>query len=557
MRNPHPQPLPSRGRGEEPRTLQDANKDMTILPPRKLRIGVATALAAAIALLIVLVLWAILAAASDAGGGHSRVDIPHLLRMTAIQAGLTTILSLAVGTALAWALNRLRFRGRELVVGLFAAAIVTPGMVVAFGLLSVWGRNGWINRLSETLFGAGIGNPAFGLTGILLAHVVLDGAFAARIMLARLDAIPVSRLKTGQSLGLSPRQRFMLIDWPALRGTLPGLAAIIFLLAFTSFPIVLLLGGGPANQTLEVAIYAAVRQDFDLAGAVRLAATQIAVCSVVILFASGLAPVPSGFGASAAPRWRDHGPARLLQWLVLILALIGFALPLLAVLADGLRPGIGALLAQPAFWRAAASSLVIGTLSALLTLALALALSLGRSATPRPGLRALLGAPAFAYLAVPAVVLSLGFFLLVRQLGLSTTAAAPVVVIIGNSLLALPFAVATLGPPLDAIARSRGKLIRALGLSGWRQFALVEYPLLGRDIGIMLALAFCFSLGDLGVIALFGTQDFQTLPLLMFRALGSYRSNDAAAIAAILLIGTIAAFVGLPRLFERIAHAAR
>jgi len=44
---------------------------------------------------------------------------------------------------------------------------------------------------------------------------------------------------------------------------------------------------------------------------------------------------------------------------------------------------------------------------------------------------------------------------------------------------------------------------------------------------------------------------------MMFRALGSYRNNDAAAIAAILLIGTIAAFVGLPRLFERIANAAR
>src|SRR5690606_20011240 len=112
-------------------------------------------------------------------------------------------------------------------------------------------------------------------------------------------------------------------------------------------------------------------------------------------------------------------------------------------------------------------------------------------------------------------------------------------------------------PPLDAIMRSRGKLIRSLGLSDWQQFVAIEYPLLGRDIGLMLALAFCFSLGDLGVIALFGTQDFQTLPLLMYRALGSYRSNDAAAIAALLLIFTIAAFVGLPRLVERIAHAPR
>ncbi|WEK04947.1 MAG: hypothetical protein P0Y65_01455 [Candidatus Devosia phytovorans] len=529
---------------------------MLTLPHRPLRIATAISLAAAIAGLIALVLWALVAAATGDSTG-ARVDIPHLLRMTSLQAGLTTILSLLVGAALAWALNRLRFPGRDLVVGLFASAIVTPGMIIAFGLLSIWGRNGWINQLSETLFGFPLGNPAFGLSGILLAHVVLDGAFAARIMLARLDAIPSARLKMGQSLGLNARQRLALLDWPALRGTVPGLAAIIFLLAFTSFPIVLMLGGGPANQTLEVAIYAAVRQDFDLIGAVWLAATQIAVCSLVILAASALAPIPTSFGASTVPRWRDHGLAQALQILVLLLCLIGFVLPLLSVLIEGLSSGLDRILTRPAFWWALLSSVVIGATSALLTLGLTLALALGRAATGSGTLRTLLGMPAFAYLAVPAVVLSLGFFLLVRQLGIAPATAAPFVVILANSLLALPFAMATLGPPLEAIARTRGKLIRSLGLSGWRQFAAVEYPLLGRDIGVMLALSFCFSLGDLGVIALFGTQDFQTLPLMMFRALGSYRSNDAAAIAAILLLGTIAAFVLLPRLFERIANAHR
>jgi thiamine transport system permease protein len=215
------------------------------------------------------------------------------------------------------------------------------------------------------------------------------------------------------------------------------------------------------------------------------------------------------------------------------------------------------LLSQPVFWWSSLSSLVIGAISALLTLLLALLLALGRSATPNGVWRTILGLPAFAYLAVPAVVLSLGFFLLVRHIGISPNIAAPYVVILGNTLLSLPFAMAMLGPPLEAIARTRGKLIRSLGLSGWRQFTAVEYPLLARDIGIALALAFCFSLGDLGVIALFGTQDFQTLPLMMFRAIGAYRNNDAAAIAAVLLMGTIIAFIGLPKLVERIARAAR
>ncbi|HTN64422.1 MAG TPA: hypothetical protein VL147_23165, partial [Devosia sp.] len=486
---------------------------MTTLPPRPFRLAAAGLLALAIAGLITVVLWSIFTTATGAPASGARIDIAHLVRMTSIQAGLTTILSLLVGTALAWALNRLRFPGRDLVVGLFSSAIVTPGLVVAFGLLSIWGRNGWINRAAEALTGHNFGNPAFGLSGILFAHVILDGAFAARILLARLDAIPQPRLKTGQSLALSARQRFALIDWPAMAGTMPGLAAIISLLAFTSFPIVLLLGGGPANQTLEVAIYAAVRQDFDLQGAVLLALTQIAVCSIVILGASALAPVPTSLGHSVAPSWRDSAAARTMQILVLALCTIGFVLPLLSVLVDGLGAGLLQITASASFWRATATSLIIGGLSALLTLGLALILTLGRSATASGPLRTLLGVPSYAYLAVPAVVLSLGFFLAVRSLGIAPAIAAPYVVILGNSLLSLPFAVATLGPPLDAIARTRGKLMRSLGLSGWRQFALIEYPLLGRDIGVTLALAFCFSLGDLGVIALFGTQDFQTLPL--------------------------------------------
>lgn len=529
---------------------------MLTLPQRPFRIAVSAALALAIVGLIAAVLWSILAATTDAGGS-SRVDIPHLLRMTSIQAGLTTVLSLAVGMALAWALNRLRFPGRDLMVGLFASAIVTPGMVVAFGLLSIWGRNGLINQASEAVFGVSLGNPAFGLSGILLAHVILDGAFAARILLSRLDAIPEPKLKVGQSLGLSAIKRFALIDWPAMRTSLPGLGAIIFLLAFTSFPIVLLLGGGPANQTLEVAIYSAVRLDFDLVGAVRLALTQIGVCALVIILASSSTTIVAPHARSTVPRWRDGMGARLLQWSVLFAATVGFALPLLSVLADGVMGGFGRVLVNPTFWAALTTSLAIGSGSALLTLLLALALCLGRAGARSRLIRTLLGTPSFAYLAVPAVVLSLGFFLIVRNFGMKTDIAAPFVVILANSLLSLPFAVATLGPPLDAIARTRGKLIRSLGLSGWQQFSRIEYPLLGRDIGLMLALAFCFSLGDLGVIALFGTQDFQTLPLMMFRALGAYRSNDAAAIAAILLIGTIIAFVGLPRIFERLSHAAR
>jgi thiamine transport system permease protein len=515
------------------------------IPKRPLRLLAGAVIAAAITALIVTLFVSILAAATtEAGGGDART-IGGLVYVTALQATLSTGLSLLAGVVLAWALNRLRFPGRSLVIGLFASAIVTPGIIVAFGLLAVWGRSGWLG---------GLGVPVFGLGGVVAAHTILDGAFAARILLARLDAIPEKRLQTGQSLALSPWTRFSVIDWPAMRGTLPGLAAIIFLLAFTSFPVVLLLGGGPAVQTLEVAIYSAVRLDFDLVTAVQLALIQIAICSAIIVASAALSPISTSLDRSANPRWRDGGMARALQWLVLSLALAGFASPLIAVLLGG-AAGAAEMLTRSAFWSATVTSVIVGAASAILALLLGLAVAASRAASTSRLVRTAVGVPAYAYLAVPAVALALGAFLFLRNLGVPPDTVAPVVVVIANALLSLPFVMATLAPPFDAIAHTRGRLIRSLDLSGTRQFAAIEWPLMARDVGLVLALAFCFSLGDLGVIALFDTREFVTLPLLMVRSLSAYRTNDAGTIAALMLLLTIVAFTTLPALVERCSRA--
>jgi len=521
--------------------------------PRRLPYGLTrraggTLIALSIGVLIVTLFVRVLAAAEDGGAG-SGADIWHLLRMTTIQAGLTTILSLIAGLVVAWALNRLRFAGRDLIASLFATAIVAPGIVVAFGLIAVWGRAGWIGRVVE-FFGGDWTASIFGLHGILAAHVILDAAFAARVLLTRLDAVPAARLKTGQALALGPLTRIRVIDWPAMSGALPGLGAIIFLLAFTSFPVVLVLGGGPANQTLEVAIYSAVRLSFDLTLAVQLALIQLGICLLVIGPALYFLPDISTGGTSAAHHWPDPPVVRMTQILALALALFGFGLPLIAVIADGLG-AIPDVIAQARFWRAMGTSLAISTLSAGATIAIAIVLVLARTALAGRWPKLALGLPAFVYLVVPAVVLSLGFFLTVRSLGIAPIRAAPIVLIVANALLALPFAMSVLVPAVSALDRRYGKAAQSLGLDGWRRWRYVEAPMLRPDLALVFALAFCFSLGDLGVISLFGTGDFSTLPWLMYRSLGAYRTNDAAAIAAVMMLMILAVFWLAPKLAQR------
>ena len=134
---------------------------------------------------------------------------------------------------------------------------------------------------------------------------------------------------------------------------------------------------------------------------------------------------PREWPTQCAPRWRDAGVAPALQWLVLALALFGFAAPLLAVLLDGLA-GLGDILGRPAFWSATLTSLTVGALSSLLALLLGLLIAGARASTGSRVLRVAIGAPAYAYLAVPAVALALGAFLFVRNLGVAPDTAAPI-----------------------------------------------------------------------------------------------------------------------------------
>ncbi len=51
------------------------------------------------------------------------------------------------------------------------------------------------------------------------------------------------------------------------------------------------------------------------------------------------------------------------------------------------------------------------------------------------------------------------------------------------------------------------------------------------------------SMGDLGVIALFSSSDFKTLPWLLFEQAGRYRTDEAAATAVLLMLITLMVFM--------------
>lgn len=536
------------------------------MPPYWGRVAAGIVLAALVALLIAATLASLfVASARFPGTGAIGADIAYVARATVLQAALSTIVSIGVGILVAWSLNRVAFVGRTAYVAVLSVSLVLPALVVGFGVIAVWGRAGWINEAVMTLTGARLPGTIFGLHGIVLAHLVLNGALAARVFYNRLATLPQGKLKLGRSLALGPLDRFLVLDWPPIKAAIPSLSALIFLFCFTSFAIVLALGGGPANATFEVAIYSAVRIEFDPGFAAILALVQLAICLFLILPAAGW---PLGAALVGEPadtlHWPDRGWIRPVQIAIILAAAALFGLPTLAALVGGIAPDGLAIIASPAFRAAFLTSVSIATLSTALALVLAMVLALARAnlaliapagARSALWLRLAIGAPAFAYLATPAVVLALGFFLLARLTGIPPRDLAPAVLVLANALLALPLCAAVLGPPLERLTARTARLQRSLAISGWRRLTQIELPLLRTDLGYAASVAFCFSLGDLGVIAMFGTAEFSTLPWLMYRAMGAYRGSEAAVFAAALLLLTIIAFVAIPKLVTGPRHA--
>jgi thiamine transport system permease protein len=500
-------------------------------------------------------------AGSDWGGAFAAFDgyLLRVARFTLFQAVLSTLLSVGPAIVVAWAFSRhAEFPGRASMLRLFAVPLALPAIVATLGVLALYGRAGIFAGVLSKLAG-GDWPGIYGLSGILIAHVFFNLPLATRLFLQALDTVPDDQWRLAAQLGMGARPAFRFLEWPAMRASLPGIAGLVFMLCVTSFTIVLLLGGGPRATTLEVAIYQALRFDFDPARAVALTAAQVALTLAVF---TAITRVGGDYTAAAAlsmakRRYAAAGETeKLFNLFVIAAAFLFVAGPIAAIVVAGLGADLGRLAVDEAVRRAALTSLALAAPAALLSIGLSLALvacrralEYGRRERPGSWLEWMTGSGASLVLVLPPTVIGAGWFVILLRLG-DVYAAAPMMVIAVNALMAVPFAVRVVRPAYDAASARNERLCAALGIAGWNRLRLIDGPVLGRPLGTAFAFAMALSLGDLGVIALFGSDSVQTLPYLLMQRMGSYRTEDAAGIA--LLLGALC--LGLMAISDRLGR---
>jgi thiamine transport system permease protein len=470
------------------------------------------------ALVLVLTLGTLIAVAmrAEVGTGLSTADWAAI-RFTVTQALVSAFVSVVLAIPVARALARRSFRGRGMLITLLGAPFILPVIVAVLGLLAVFGRSGILNDLLAIM-----GLPSvtiYGFHGVVLAHVFFNLPLATRFLLQGWLAIPAERFRLAASLN-APVNR--LLEWPMLRAVVPGTFLVIFLICLTSFAVALTLGGGPKATTVELAIYQAVRFDFNLGRAALLACIQFIICTIAAIIAWQVTTV-DGFGAGldrVVQRWDG---SRLFDAVWIALATVFLVVPLSMVVIKGI-PG---LLELPnSVFHAAMRSVVVALISAALCVSMALALALrgGRIVS-------IIGV---LPLAASGLVVGTGLFLIVFPFVRPSDLALPVTALV-NATLALPFALRSITPAIGGVMADYGRLSDQLGITGWTRLRLIILPRIRRPLGFTLGLAAALSMGDLGVIALFADQNGATLPLAMYRLMGAYQM-EAAAGAGLLLV---------------------
>ena len=478
----------------------------------------------------------------------------HVTKFSFYQALLSTLLSVGLAIPVAHAINKRHFKGKGLLLKLFASTLVLPVLVGVFGLLAIYGNSG---LLAEWLqhFGIDASFSIYGLNGILLAHVFFNLPYASRLLVQSLESIPFEQHKLCAHLGMSHWQKFRLVEWPCLKQQLPHVCGLVFMLCFTSFAAVMALGGGPKSTTIELAIYQAIKFDFDLQAGALLAMWQMLLCGLLALAVQKLSkPLPAPVGS--LQRYHAFGHDSLGSkiwdgcWIGSAVLLV--VPPLVMVVLSGLNSKAWAVLSDARFWQALSASFQVALLASSLALALGvMLLSTSRIwRLNRQHFRAdkieLIGT---IILVTPGLVLSTGLFLLLRSVT-DVFSVAFWLVIAVNSLMALPYVIKTLAQPMFQLVQQYQYLTASLGIHGWHHLRLMEWRALRKPMAHALAISFMLSMGDLSAIALFGSQDFRTLPLYLFQLLGSYQMEAAAVVSLSLLLISVLSFSLIEKLFK-------
>lgn len=508
----------------------------------------------------------------------------NILWFTLWQALLSTFLVLVLALPGAYVFARYRFRGKETIRTISTLPFVLPTVVVANAFLALIGTRGILNSLLMNLLNLDRPpiNLQFTIWAILLAHIFFNYSVALRIISSAWQNMGPELGQAAQMLGASPRRVSWSITLPLLRPSIMAAGVLVFIFCFTSFGVILILGG-PRYATLEVEIYRQAVSLFNLPVAAALSIFQILFTFVFMWFytrhqAQTSRPLDLRSAQSIEKPVRTPRD-RLIVYGNLLLMLLLLGLPLAALVLRSLQGVDGWTLRfyqelfvnrqGSLFFVPPAAAILNSTGFALATVLLATSLGLisawflaGREtplikANGRNGflqrlqvaLKPLLDPMFMLPLATSAVTLGFGFILALNRPPLNLRRSL-VLVPIAHTLVAMPFVIRSVLPAMRRIDPQLREAASMLGADPQSVLLHVDWPLIRRALIVGAVFAFTISMGEFGATLFIARPQTPTMPVAIFRFLGqpgALNYGQAMAMSCLLMLVCAAGFLAIER----------
>jgi iron(III) transport system permease protein len=168
---------------------------------------------------------------------------------------VTTLCSVLLGFAYAYALTRTNMRGKAFFRYTALIPIFLPTVVHALGLVYMFGKQG-------ILTGLGVETELYGRFGIILSEIIYTFPQAFLMFVVALEVADGRLYEAADSMGVSAAGKFFGITLPDIRYTVVNVFFVCFTLAFTDFGAPKVLGGG--YNVLATDIYKQIAGQFNM-----------------------------------------------------------------------------------------------------------------------------------------------------------------------------------------------------------------------------------------------------------------------------------------------------
>lgn len=482
------------------------------------------------------------------------------------QASASTVLTLLLGLPGAYALSRMAFRGRRTVSALVLVPFVLPTVVVGSAFLALLGPRSPVNGVMTALLGDGA--PTLDLrrtvVAILIAHAFFNYAVVVRTVGGAWANLDPRLEDAARSLGASRLRAVREVALPLLRPAITASAAIVFLFTFTSFGVILLLGG-PGLATIEVEIHRATVQLLNLPLASVLALLQLAAVTAALVVYGRLQRRPVARTPRASEEVLRRPATRGERWFLrgnlAVIAVLLVTPPAVLVerafaVGDGYGLGHFTGLATQARGTvltvaplaAVRNSLLFAVAAALIAVVVGTCTAI--AVTGRRGrLTRLVDRGLMLPLGTSAVTVGFGFLISLDRPPLDLRG-SPLLVPIAQALIATPFVVRSLVPAIEAIDGRLRDAAATLGAPPRRIWREIDLPIVARTALVATGFAFAIAVGEFGATVFVARAEMPTVPVAIFRALGrpgAANFGQAMALSTILLAVTATALLIIDR----------